>query len=79
VLQQGDVFVANKKGVLERSRAVGRPMKGPWSIDDIGLLCWNKKVFVLEDEAVRQELLRAHHDDPLAGHFGPKRTSELLR
>ena len=79
MLQQGDVFVANKKGVLERSRAVGRPMKGPWSIDDIGLLRWNKKVFVPEDEAVRQELLRAHHDDPLAGHFGPERTSELLR
>jgi len=30
------------------------------------------------DPAVRIELLQIHHDDALAGHFGKKKTLDLL-
>ena len=31
-----------------------------------------------EEESVRQELLKRHHDNELAGHFGVEKTHELL-
>ena len=50
-----------------------------WSIDARGLLRQDGKIYVPDDAAMRQELLRIHHDDPLAGHFGTRRTMELVR
>ena len=41
------------------------------------LLRYRGAVYV--PEAVRQELLKLNHDDPLAGHFGVSKTLELLR
>ena len=40
------------------------------------LLCHNDAIYV--PESLRLEILRMHHDDPLAGHFGESRTLELL-
>ena len=31
-----------------------------------------------EDEALRAELMRTHHDDPLAGHFAANKTLNLI-
>ena len=52
---------------------------GSWTWDTQGLLRCDGAVYVPEDEAVRDELLKRHHDDPLAGHFGSDKTTELLR
>ena len=35
-------------------------------------------LWIPEDETMRSQLLRMHHDDPLAGHFGRDRTLALL-
>src|SRR5437773_1286496 len=50
-----------------------------WSISPTGLLLWNGSIHVPPEAAVRQELLRIYHEDPLAGHFGVARTLEWLR
>lgn len=46
---------------------------------DKGDVLYRGALYVPKDESIRQELLRIHHDDPLAGHFGSRRTAELLR
>ena len=48
-----------------------------WSWDD-GLLLYNNLIYVPEDDVLRLELMRMHHDDPLAGHYGIAKTLELL-
>jgi len=79
LLQQGDAFAEQKKKDLARGREVGAHDSGTWSTDDRGLLYRNDRLYVPRDQAMQQELLRIHHDDLLAGHFGIERTSELLR
>ena len=49
----------------------------PWSYEN-GLLLRNNLIYVPDDNSLRLELLRQHHDDPLAGHFGFLKTFELL-
>ena len=48
-----------------------------WSVKD-DLLFFHNRVYMPDERSVREELLKQHHDDPLAGHFGTKRTTELL-
>ena len=49
----------------------------PWSWQD-GLLLHDNLIYVPHDDALRVELMRTHHDDPLAGHYGVAKTFELL-
>src|SRR5271170_2609678 len=49
----------------------------PWFWDN-RLLLRNNLVYVPDENWLRLELLRQHHDDPLAGHFGTPKTFELL-
>nr|OQO05599.1 hypothetical protein B0A51_18108 [Rachicladosporium sp. CCFEE 5018] len=44
-----------------------------------GLWYYNDALYVPEDSAMRAELMRIHHDDELAGHFGRDKTEKLLR
>jgi hypothetical protein len=52
---------------------------GPWQLDSQGLLRHEGSVYVPEDPAIRQEVMKANHDDPYAGHFGVTRTTELIK
>jgi len=49
--------------------------QSPWSWED-GLLFRHLAIYV--PESLRLEILRSHHDDPLAGHSGIARTLDLL-
>ena len=46
--------------------------------DPTGLLRRHNSVFVPASPALRSEILKLGHDDPLSGHFGVKKTLELL-
>lgn len=50
-----------------------------WNVGDDGLLRYRRQLYVPAQETIRQEILRIHHDDPLAGHFGTTRTLELIQ
>jgi hypothetical protein len=52
-----------------------QPTSTFWSWSD-GLLLYKNLMYV--PESLRLEVLRQHHDDPLAGHFGVAKTLELL-
>ena len=42
------------------------------------ILSGDGKIFVLDDDNLRMEIVRLHHDTPLAGHPGQEKTLELL-
>ena len=50
-----------------------------WSLSSDGLVLFKKRLYIPPAAKLRQTLLELHHDDPLAGHFGERRTSELLK
>ena len=75
-LQEGDAFC-----VAQRSTALSESSDQLWSVTPNGphgLLCRRGKIVIPDVAALRRELLRIHHDDPLSGHFGHRRTLELL-
>ena len=42
------------------------------------MLRYNEKLYVFKDAAIREELLKKHHDDVLTKHFDAEKTKELL-
>ena len=75
-LQQEDALVQQRKaGEAQDKREKDA---GAWTTDSQGLLNYNGKLYVPEEASVREELLKRHHDDPLAGHFGVGKTLELI-
>ncbi len=71
--QEVDPFVRNEEWNTgaHSSKAEG------WTYTD--LLRYQGKAYVPKDEALRQEILKINHDDPLSSHFGATKTLELLR
>ena len=50
----------------------------PWSWSEDGLLLHDKLIYIPQNDELRLEILKMHHDDPLTGHFGVPKTFELL-
>jgi len=42
------------------------------------LLRYNELLYVSEEESLRAELVKRHHDDILASHFEVEKTIELI-
>ena len=79
-LQSGDTAIAKWKHEVTTGRARdARPLESSWKVDPKGLLRYNGAVYVPNDQAIRQEIMRTNHDDPHGGHFGAARTTELIR
>lgn len=68
------------KDMLVAKPKLDSPVNLPkrWSVDN-GLLRYRGKVYVPDQQALRLEIIRASHDDPLAGHFGRDKTIDLVR
>lgn len=54
-----------------------RALQSDFALID-GLLYHHSRICVPDQVALRQEILRSCHDSPLAGHFGQKRTLQLV-
>jgi len=48
-----------------------------WQIEE-GLVLKEGRVYVPKDEKLRVEIIRLHHDTPIAGHGGQWKTVELV-
>ncbi|TAQ83295.1 hypothetical protein B7494_g8382 [Chlorociboria aeruginascens] len=75
-LQLKDAFAKSDEWKSSGSRA---GVSAGWERQGDGLLRKNGTVYVPPVVALREELLRQCHDDPIAGHFGFSKTYELLR
>ena len=67
----------NDPFALQRSVEAGSH-ESEWKIDERGLLMKGGRIYVPDDPALRQEILRIHHDDPYSGHFGVAKTFALI-
>ena len=79
-LQAGDARLQKEMESCPDGQMKGGPFQGRWSMDQQGL--WRKEgmAYVPQDHATRMEILRANHDDPWqGGHFGQKRTKEVVQ
>lgn len=76
--QRGDVLAQRKKAELQALKPGGSVPESSWKLQD-DILYKDNTVYVPNDSALRSVLLQQHHDDPIAGHFGVARTSELLK
>lgn len=77
-LQQRDAFAQDKARTC-RERLGQEGNSNGWQVDSQGLLRLGQAIYVPSDAAVKQELLKIHHDDPFGGHYGVDRTLDLLR
>jgi hypothetical protein len=75
--QKEDALAAEVKNELKRAPVAGA--KPAWTIDHDGLMRYQGKAYVPPEGALRMEILRRNHDDPLAGHFGFRKTLELVK
>ena len=77
-LQKRDTFVQQRRYEWFPTPTKAGDIK-TWELDATGLLRRSNAVYVPNDPALKAELLRLNHDDPLAGHFGAGKTLEILR
>jgi transposase InsO family protein len=80
-LQKDDPFVARKRSAYDvrATRKRNQELQGQWHFRDDGLLYHLHRLYVPDNEAVRSELFACFHEDSLAGHFGERRTLELVQ
>ena len=50
-----------------------------WHIDANSVLCHEGKIYMLLAGGAQESVLQSHHNNSLAGHFGHKRTLELIQ
>jgi hypothetical protein len=77
--QRGDAFAQEKMKTLQANHPSSAGETKGWHIDAEGLLRKQGKIFIPGASALRTEILQRSHDDPLAGHFGFERTTQLIR
>ena len=49
-----------------------------WEETEAGLVYWKGMLYVPRNKELREDIIRIHHDDPLAGHPGRYKTQELI-
>ena len=89
-MQRRDAFTLQRIREIKQQHGAGAGLSpgprrtalespGHWVVDSRGLLLHDLAVYVPPSTAVRGELMKIHHDDPYAGHFGIEKTTDLLR
>lgn len=71
--QKGDKELQQR---ITKDKSLGRKY---WSQSKENLVLFKDRIYVLNEIALKHELLRLYYDDPLTGHFGIDYTTELLR
>jgi transposase InsO family protein len=84
---EGDNFLNRVRDCTDRDEKVVKALKElgntgnlrgeEWSEED-GLVLYRNKVYVPLDSKLRHDIVKAHHDTPLAGHPGRWKTTELV-
>jgi hypothetical protein len=79
-LQQVDELAIKQRDVCEAgAEREDNTGLSKWKVDSTGLLRHKGCLYIPDEKSIRAELLRRHHDDALAGHFGVEKTLELLQ
>ena len=77
ILQDNDAFIERKWKTMFNCK-IKTDKVSLWRFNSEDLLFHNKQEYVSEEESVKAELLKLHHNDVLAEHFNVERTLKLL-
>jgi hypothetical protein len=78
-LQQRDALAVKHIADLESEESTRRRSKAQvWRLDERQVLRYKGRVYIPDEPALRQEILFQNHDTHMAGHFGARRTLELI-
>lgn len=77
-LQRLDPFVTNEDYKLVPTWSQTGSERD-YMVGSDGLLRFKGAVYVPRERALRSEIIHMYHDDETAGHFGVRRTLELIR
>ena len=70
-----------KRATKNRDRRVVKALQNEekdWAEDETGIVTWQDRIYVPKDKRLREDIIRQHHDSPLAGHPGRYKTQELI-
>jgi hypothetical protein len=77
-LQQRDAFAQRRIAASKTAESTGSNREAQvWRVDN-EVLRYKGRLYVPDEPALRQEILLQHHDTPMAGHFGARRTHEQI-
>jgi len=78
-LQQKDAFALQKlAAATQDTRSRNRRKAQLWRLDEKGALRWKGRLYIPDEQSLRQEIVSQSHDSRLSGHFGATRTLELI-
>jgi Integrase zinc binding domain len=78
-LQAKDTSIVKlKENIIASCLEDTEGLKPKWYIDYKGLLHYEEAVYMSNDQAIRQEIMKANHDDLYSSHFDIARTTKLI-
>lgn len=79
LLQRKDNFAIEQiERIPQRERKRPSGEDQAWRLDQQNLLRFRGRVYIPEEDSIRQEIMMRCHDHPLAGHYGHQRSLALL-
>src|SRR5258708_446576 len=66
------------KAVEEMKRSPARRLRSEEWSEEQGIILFRGKVYVPKDEKLHSDIVKLHHDSPVAGHLGRNKTLELV-
>ena len=78
-VQERDKAYLVHEPLTRREEGGARKGAASWEIDPSGTLRRSGKVWIPNDKALRMNILRKNHDDPMGGHYGTEKTAEVLK
>lgn len=79
VAQDADDAIRQVLQDLRLSENLERYSDAHWSLDPDGILRWQDRIYVPNENALRVRIAQAVHDSPAAGHPGIEKTFERFR
>ena len=77
VIQRIKKMTKNERRIDRAVEKALRNEEKEWEKEE-GMITWKNRIYVPKDRALRGDIIRAHHDERVAGHPGRYKTQELI-
>ena len=77
VIQRIKRMTRNERRIDRAVEKALRNEEREWKREE-GMITWKNRIYMPKDRALRGDIIRAHHDERIAGHPGRYKTQELI-
>ena len=77
VIQRIKKMMKNERRIDRAVEKALRNEEKEWEREE-GMITWKNRIYVPKDRALRGDIIRAHHNEKVAGHPGRYKTQELI-